>query len=300
MKKKLKDLSFCFMCFLIITFLITHNKIVATTLIDAVNLFLRKVFVSLFPMLIINDILIQKNIPIYFYHLFKSIFPKIFKTSGIASYVLIMSLLSGTPSNAYILKELVNNKQIKTDEANHLLMFTYFSNPLFLSITLSAIFDTKTVIKIIIIHYISNIIIGILIRKKAPPLSSYNLIIRNENLNITSSIKKTMNVLFMILGTIAFYMLLNLIVSYPIKENLLFTTITSGFLEITSGLHHLEYLHITIKLKELIAISIISFGGISIHTQVKAILEESLIKYKYFLKGRIIHTIISIILIIII
>ena len=179
-------------------------------------------------------------------------------------------------------------------------MFTYFSNPLFLSITLSAIFDTKTVIKIIIIHYISNIIIGILIRKKAPPLSSYNLIIRNENLNITSSIKKTMNVLLMILGTIAFYMLLNLIVIYPIKESLLFTTITSGFLEITCGLHHLEYLHITIKLKELIAISIISFGGISIHTQVKAILEESLIKYKYFLKGRIIHTIISIILIIII
>ena len=54
------------------------------------------------------------------------------------------------------------------------------------------------------------------------------------------------------------------------------------------------------KIKEIIAIAIISFGGLSIHTQIKAILEDTKIIYNFFLKGRIIHVIIGIILVCII
>ena len=45
--------------------------------------------------------------------------------------------------------------------------------------------------------------------------------------------------------------------------------------------------------KELLAILFISFGGLSIHTQVKCILDEENISYKYFLKGRIMQTLIA-------
>ena len=119
-------------------------------------------------MFILNDILINLNIPYYFYLLFHKLFLKVFKTRGIGAYVFIMSLISGTPSNAYILKELVELEKISLEEANHFLTFTYFSNPLFLSVMLSTIFNTNVVLKIILCHYIANIIIGILIRNKAP------------------------------------------------------------------------------------------------------------------------------------
>lgn len=302
MKEKIGNFTFCLFCFVSIIFIFTNNKDVAEVIINATNLFLRKVFVSLFPMFIINDILINLNIPYYFYLVFNKLFLKVFKTSGLGAYVFIMSLISGTPSNAYILKELVEERSLSYEEASHFLMFTYFSNPLFLTIMLGSIFDSKTTLKIILIHYISNILIGILKRGKAPKIThqSFQLETRKRNGILIKSINKSISTLLMILGTVTFYMLLTYIITYPFQNNILLKTCFSGFLEITNGLNNLINVNIYSKIKEIIAIAIISFGGLSIHTQIKAILEDTQIKYKYFLKGRILHTMISILLIIII
>ena len=302
MKEKIGKFTFCLFCFVSIIFIFTNNKDVAEVIINATNLFLRKVFVSLFPMFIINDILINLNIPYYFYLVFNKLFLKVFKTSGLGAYVFIMSLISGTPSNAYILKELVEERSLSYEEASHFLMFTYFSNPLFLTIMLGSIFDSKTTLKIILIHYISNILIGILKRGKAPKIThqSFQLETRKRNGILIKSINKSISTLLMILGTVTFYMLLTYIITYPFQNNILLKTCFSGFLEITNGLNNLINLNIYSKIKEIIAIAIISFGGLSIHTQIKAILEDTQIKYKYFLKGRLLHTMISILLIIII
>ena len=302
MKEKIGNFTFCLFCFVSIIFIFTNNKDVAEVIINATNLFLRKVFVSLFPMFIINDILINLNIPYYFYLVFNKLFLKVFKTSGLGAYVFIMSLISGTPSNAYILKELVEERKLSYEEASHFLMFTYFSNPLFLTIMLGSIFDSKTTLKIILIHYIANIIIGILKRGKAPKIThqSFQLETRKRNGILIKSINKSISTLLMILGTVTFYMLLTYIITYPFQNNVLLKTCFSGFLEITNGLNNLVNVNIYSKIKEIIAIAIISFGGLSIHTQIKAILEDTQIKYKYFLKGRLLHTMISILLIIII
>ena len=302
MKEKIGNFTFCLFCFVSIIFIFTNNKDVAEVIINATNLFLRKVFVSLFPMFIINDILINLNIPYYFYLVFNKLFLKVFKTSGLGAYVFIMSLISGTPSNAYILKELVEERKLSYEEASHFLMFTYFSNPLFLTIMLGSIFDSKTTLKIILIHYISNILIGILKRGKAPKITHQNfqLETRKRNGILIKSINKSISTLLMILGTVTFYMLLTYIITYPFQNNILLKTCFSGLLEITNGLNNLINVNIYSKIKEIIAIAIISFGGLSIHTQIKAILEDTQIKYKYFLKGRLLHTMISILLIIII
>ena len=300
MKKKLMDFTFCLFCFISLIFIFKNNKEVANVIIEAVNLFLKKVFVSLFPMFILNDILINLNIPYYFYLLFNKLFLKVFKTSGLGAYVFIMSLISGTPSNAYILKELVELEKISLEEANHFLTFTYFSNPLFLSVILCTIFNTRVVLKIILCHYIANIIIGILIRNKAPKIANNkNILKTNLKITLTKSINKSITTLLMILGTISFYMLLTFIITSLLPNNCLIKTIISGFLEITNGLNTMASLNILNKIKEIIASAIISFGGLSIHTQIKAILEDTNMNYSYFLKGRIMQSIISVILIMI-
>ena len=300
MKKKLMDFTFCVFCFISLIFIFKNNKEVANVIIEAVNLFLKKVFVSLFPMFILNDILINLNIPYYFYLLFNKLFLKVFKTSGLGAYVFIMSLISGTPSNAYILKELVELEKISLEEANHFLTFTYFSNPLFLSVMLSTIFNTRVVLKIILCHYIANIIIGILIRNKAPKIANNkNILKTNLKITLTKSINKSITTLLMILGTISFYMLLTFIITSLLPNNCLIKAIISGFLEITNGLNTMTSLNILNKIKEIIASAIISFGGLSIHTQIKAILEDTNMNYSYFLKGRIMQSIISVILIMI-
>ncbi len=298
MKEKIFNFIFCLFSFISIIIIFKNSKEVSEIIINSINLFFKKVFPSLFPMFIINDLLININLPYYFYLIFNKLFLKLFNTSGICAYVFIMSLISGSPSNAYILKELLEKKVITIDEANHYLMFTFFSNPLFLTIMLSMLFNFHTVIKIILIHYISNILIGLIIRNKAPKILNSKL--KKEKIKknfLLNSINKSINTLLMILGTITFYMLLTYIITFLLKNNLLITAIISGFLEITNGLNNLNNVQIFIKLKEIIAISIISFGGLSIHTQIKSILENTRINYLYFLKGRILHFIISALLI---
>ena len=300
MKKKLMDFTFCLFCFISIIFIFKNNKEVANVILEAVNLFFKKVFVSLFPMFILNDILINLNIPYYFYLLFNKLFLKVFHISGLGAYVFIMSLISGTPSNAYILKELVELEKLSIEEANHFLTFTYFSNPLFLTVMLSTIFNARIVLKIILCHYIANIIIGILMRNKAPKIVTNQKYTQNKSKSsIIKSINKSISTLLMILGTICFYMLLTFIVMNLLPDNLLIKTLISGFLEITNGLNTITSLNIFIQIKEIIATTIISFGGLSIHTQIKSILENTNMNYSYFLKGRIMQSIISVILIMI-
>ena len=67
MKEKILNFTFCLFCFVSIFFIFKNNKEVAGIIIDAVNLFFKKVFVSLFPMFILNDILINLNIPYILY-----------------------------------------------------------------------------------------------------------------------------------------------------------------------------------------------------------------------------------------
>jgi len=168
---------------------------------------------------------------------------------------------------------------------------------------LSLIFEMRTVIKIILIHYISNIIIGFIIRKKAPRINE-NKLIGNKKENIGNvlikSINRSITTLLMILGTVVFYMLFSYIIANILNINGLSKVLLQSFLEITNGLNLLKTLNISIKIKEIIAIATISFGGLSINTQIKAILEDTDISYSPFLKGRIMQTIISSILILII
>ena len=296
MKEKIINFTFCLLCFMAIFFIFKNNNEVAYVIIKAVNLFLTKVFVALFPMFIINDILINAGLPFFFYKLCNALFKKLFHTSGIAAYVFIMSLISGTPSQAYILKNLVESGKINDKEASHYLYFTYFSNPLFLTLILSTCFTSNSVFKIILIHYISNIIIGILVRKNAPEIREIKLD-SNLSLNIGNvlikSITRAINTLLMILGTIVFYMLLSYLIMQFIPVSGILKVLISGILEITNGLNLLSPLFISNSLKELLAILIISFGGISIHTQIKAILEDTHISYCCFLKGRFMQTLIS-------
>ena len=189
------------------------------------------------------------------------------------------------------------NNNISINDANKLISYTFFSNPLFLYNILSLSFNKFITFKIIAIHYLSNILIGLLYKNK------YNTevnIINKENNNpknifllLPKSIKKSLDTLLMILGTIIFYMIITNIINECINLNYLTEIIIKGFLEITQSLNILPNLEINSIIKEIIAISIISFGGLSIHTQVLSIIDNTSISYKNFLMGRILHVLIS-------
>ncbi len=293
----LKKVLSIIIIFLFLFLLFKYNYLLSKTTMEAVYLWLQKVFPNLFIMFILNDIIINSNLLSFLNNKGGSLFNKIFHVEGSALEAFLLSLFSGTPSSAFILKEMVQNKRLSINDANKLIAYTYFPNPLFLYSILSLSFNTRIVLRIILTIYLTNIIIGLFFRGKKENISSNIIKEEKEDAHILSilpmAITKSINTLLMILGSITFYMIIsNLILKLPIFSPLT-SVILKGFLEITQALNSLPLLSLVSFKKEIIAIMIISFGGISIHTQILQILEGTPIKYKNFFWGRLLHTLIS-------
>ena len=260
---------------LIMTFIILifkNYEIVLKSTLDATTIWLNKVFPYLFIMIIIQDLLINLNFSFFF--------------KNTAIYIFIMSLLSGTPSGTYIISKLKEQNIITKEYANTCLIFTFFANPLFLYSILNSIFLSKlTTIRLMLILYLTNLILYFIYKKDLP---SNGKSINTNEINLSSSIKTSINTTITVLGVITFYLILSNIIITEFNIIYPFNIFFKGFLEMTQGLASL--INSSIKFKEVIAMIFISFGGFSIHTQVSCILNEANLSYKYFFKGRIIQT----------
>ncbi len=274
MKRKL--IIFIIMTLIILIF--KNYQLVLSSTIDGVNIWLYKVFPYLFIMIIIQDLLINLN------------FANFFKRTS--TYIFFMSIISGSPSNAYIISKLVKEGKITKEYGNICLIFTFFTNPLFLYSILNLIFNSfYMTIKIMIIIYISNFIIYLYYKKDLPVANMYG---KSSKINLPSSIKSSINTNLMVLGSIVFYFIISSILIETFNIGYPFDIFLRGILEMTQGLNNVIQLNSNIKL--ITTIIFITFGGLSIHTQVKCILDEYGLDYKYFFKGRILQLVIAIIL----
>ena len=268
MKRKITILLI--MTFIILIF--NNYDIVLKSTLDATTIWLNRVFPYLFIMIIIQDLLINLD------------FASFFKNTAI--YIFIMSLLSGTPSGTYIISKLKEQNIISKEYANTCLIFTFFANPLFLYSILNSIFLSKFItIRLMLILYLTNLILYFIYKKDLP---SNGKSINTNEINLSSSIKTSINTTITVLGVITFYLILSNIIITEFNIIYPFNIFFKGFLEMTQGLASL--INSSIKFKEVIAMIFISFGGFSIHTQVSCILNEANLSYKYFFKGRIIQT----------
>ena len=281
----------------ILTFLLfKNNQSIQQSILESCYLYITKLFPSLFPMMVLSDCFIYFGLPELLCKYFGTIFTKLFKTSPYGAFAFFISCFSGTPSNAYVIKNLYMKNYMNEKEAEKILSFAFFSNPLFLYIMLSLIFPNNPFIKfkLLALPYLVNIGIGILSKKE---ISSNKKLEPQEKINfgtfLTNTIRTAMNTQLLILGSITLFFLINKIIN---PNNLLFI---SGILEISQGLNRLIECNNILKIKELLTCFFISFGGFSIHLQIKGILSDTNISYLEFLKGRIKQTIFSIFFIII-
>lgn len=295
MKKFFKNDIYIVLTLLFMFLLFQNNITFKNCILNGSILFFESVFPSLFPMFIINDILMNYNFFTLFNKFFGHPLKKIFHTSSSANYCLIMSLFSGTPTNGYIVTNLVKEKKLTSKDAGIILSYAFFLNPLFLYNILSSIFNSKEItLKIILINYSINFLIAFFLRKykynekektKETAPESFTKVLKN-------SIERSSKTLLLILGTIIFYFIICEGINSFIDSPLL-NCFINGLLEATGGLSKLITLNVNYKLKEILACIFISFGGLSIHTQIKTIIQEANISYKYLFLSRMIAAITS-------
>lgn len=287
--------KYILLTFILIIFLLNIN-IVLSSVTDASVIFYTKIFVSVFPFIILSNILIYFNYHLFLNKIFKKPLNKLFNISS-SSIIFILSILSSMPSNSIYTKNLLDNKLINTTEANKILTFTYFPSISFMIGTVGYKMFNNIKIGIILLlsNYIYNILIGIYLRK-----DKNNFTLENENsINKTSFFDMLTNTILnafktcaIILGNLIIFIIIINILNKYLNINNTLLSILSGLLELTTGSNMLSLLDININLKIALTSLIINFSGLSILFQSKSILNDYNINIKRILIIKLIFSII--------
>ena len=202
MKNKIKDLLLFTILVSYFIFCITNNTYIMEQVIYSFSIWITKIIPSIFPIFIIVDVLYSSNIPIY-----------IEKYLHINVYY-VLSIISGSPSNAYILSK------YDTDITNHLSV-TKYTSPIFTYYYLKAIFNHKIALILICTNILSNILLSIIIKPKNIKYTTNKQ--QNIFMLLSTSTKNNINNLISILGTIIFFNTLpiNLINNTYLKTSIL-------------------------------------------------------------------------------
>lgn len=298
--KRYIDMIVVIICSLFLILFIINRELVFNTVGFSLDIWITSVLPALFPFFVISDILISYDVIRYIPKVIKNLFKKLFNVSDNGLVVIILSMLSGFPSNARNIKNMYNSNKISKKEGEHLLYFTHFSNPMFILGTLVSIFLKKKELGLIIFisHYLPNIIIGILLRKLNTNKldTNYNNDINNNfGLVLTKSIRKSLDSVFNILGTLTVFLIISSLLINVFNFNNGISLLIKSILELTSGLKELSNFNLSNSYLVIASSCILSFGGLSVHMQVINELSDTDISYSNFFIGRIIQVILSLV-----
>ena len=296
--KKYSNLIIVILSFTTLFLILCNKTLISKAIITSFSIWFNTLVPSMFPMFVLSDILIIYNFTMYIPKRIVNFISKIFNISNSSVLIVFLSIISGFPTNAINIRNAYDNNLISKNEAEHLLLFNHFANPLFVLETVGTFYLNNNTYGIIILIslIIGSIIIGILFRNKNHS-TLVNYISKNNNCQsfgtaLSEAIKKSINSLLMISGTVTLFLVLSTLIINVFNLNSYFSVLIQGVLEITMATSLLASLSINDIVKVVCATSIIAFGGLSIHLQVISILDDK-IRYGNYFIGRLFHALIS-------
>ena len=284
-----------------------------SSITNGLNLFIIAVFPGLFPFMFLTKLLTSlgavkkmsaKSTPITSF---------LFNTSGISSYVFILSILSGYPIGAKLISDLYSSEAISHTEAKKMASFCTTSGPIFVigSVGATMFGSAKIGVILYVSHIVSSIICGIIFAGKRDKQHQHNNALSTklsmpDNL-LGNTIANTVENIFLVGAYITIFFLFTDVLAdigvfSPLINlvNQLFTSVNIspvaegiiyGILEVTRGCNTLCN---SINIWSIcFTCSCISFGGLSIILQSMHFFNKCKIKARYFIGIKCVHAILS-------
>ncbi len=295
----IKKCKYFILTIILIIFILNLDIVINSTK-DASILFFNKVFVTIFPFILLSDILIYYDYHIFLKDVFGKIISKIFNIDPNSSVVFILSMLTSSPNNAIFIKDMLDKKLINENTLNKLLVFTYFPSISFvLGVIGINIFKSLKIGFILwLFVLINNILIGLFLKKdKSETINTINYI-KDKNIFIVikKSILKGINTSIIILGNLIFFMIINNLILKYININPIILSIISSILELTNGINQINLLSINNSVKYILVLFALSFNGLSILFQSFSILSDYKLNIKRILVLKLIFSVITIVI----
>ena len=312
--KNYTSIAICLCVFAIIMLIALNPKVYMTSTTKGIYTWANVVLPSLLPFFFFTKLLSMLPDTQKLTKIFDKPISKIYNCPPVASYICIMSFISGYPVGAKLTSESYKNNLITANQACRIISFCSTSGPLFIIGSVGVgLFANKTCgIVMFVSHIIASLINGIIYRKYKLDKNTINIRpqapLSNNILN--DCMYNTINSVMLVGGFIAIsFVVIDLINSLqilrPVEYLLSYIlsplglehssqAITCGLMEVTRGCVELSTLNLTPYLNSILGCALISFGGLSVHLQSLVFLSECKIKYKFFLLTKITHSLLSI------
>lgn len=273
---KVKSQPIFYILYLLVIYLfffLIKSPIPATeSITQALKLCYTRVIPSLFPFLVLSELILSSHIAEHFGDVFGKPLSKFFKIQKISATAFIMGCLFGFPLGTKIAVSLYEKKYISKDETERLICFCSNTGPAFvIGLTASILNNTKIAFCIYMCQVVSAIIIGLFLRKDSPVISNKN----NHNDRdfslscIPNSISSSILPMLNICAFVCFFSCIsasveNILVSLNLNDYL--QNFVTGFLEITNGIANLKYCPLN-NSTVFLAAFFIGWSGISVILQ---------------------------------
>lgn len=285
MKENYKNRLILVTLILMLIFYLFNSQYILNNIIDYSKLFLTKLFPVSFIFFIISSLLIDFGII--------SFLDNVLHIKSTKLYVFTISMISGFPSGAKYTRDLYNKGFISCSDANKLMMFSHFPNPLFIISSLTLVIPNRIITRNILLSIIiSNFIIMLFCKIDGNKYNDSNFKKTNFSLSLATGIKSAFEVLCIIYGTSLFFYLISCIILNNFSFSHIYYVLICGVFDLTKGIFSVSLLDNN-YLRGIFVLLFICFGSLSIHLQIKSILSDTPINYKYFIFGRIFGTLLA-------
>lgn len=306
--------------------IITYPEQAFHSALSGLNVFLNSVFPALLPFFIVSDLMVGLGIIDFLSVILSPLMWPLFRCSGQASFVWIVSVSSGYPAGARLVSMLRQNRKIDVIEAQRILSFCSTSGPLFIlgAVAVGMLGSLEGGTVILVSHYLASIIIGLIFRfyKSEDQYIHYPKSQRSLSKLIKGSIKSQKKPFGLLMGDavnsaistllvvggfiVLFAVVINLLIelgfigsmaniflklSKPLfKLDLrLIEGVIGGLFEITIGSRLICQSLASLEEKVVALSFIIGWSGLSINAQAIALLSKSGIKFGLYMLIKLFH-----------
>jgi sporulation integral membrane protein YlbJ len=276
---------------------------------NAVTLWATTLVPSMLPFFILNEMLTATGGIALLGKLLEKPVQRLLKLPGEAGFVLATGYSAGVPVSAVIIADLRRQGRLTRRQGNRLLPFAANVSPIFIlsAVAVSMLNAESCGAALAIIHYGSNLFLGILVSLFAPRENMLPLSITTKTdapketpfLSIlTNSIFRGLKTMCLIGGLVLiFFILIALckemglfhlicrICQIPYEHEAAATALFSGILEITAGTNAVTLTSLGLPMKLALISGILAFGGISAMAQIASQLKDtdlSIVPYFFY------------------